>query len=307
MTPVILALAHTSNRLWRDEAVNLQTDVYPLNSKTRETISWALLAGLLFLRLPLSTGAAYFPRLTWLDPLYEICTYALTLYLIWLEQDRLVLFHIDALVIVMIVFLKPLETLFLMVYSDNHLLAFPGFPSLLIWVSAAVFFFVLRKQRPDLLKVRKTSWRWFGLGVLAGIGKALLLGYPMARQLGPNPPYYKPILFNALLPVLPYFLFQLGYAAVAEEPLFRGFLWGHLRKAGWNEWWIWPFQTLLFMLGHLYYLPQQPVPFWIVVPIGGLVQGLLAWKSRTIASSMAAHGLSNALTTTVARLIVPYI
>ncbi len=60
-------------------------------------MSWTLLAGLLLLRLPLSVGATYFVQITWLDPLYEICTYVLTLTLIWWERVRLTYFHIDAL------------------------------------------------------------------------------------------------------------------------------------------------------------------------------------------------------------------
>ena len=280
--------------------MELQTNIYTPRSKTHEVISWWMLAGLLFLRLPLSAGVEYFVQTAWLDPLFEICTYVLTLCLIWWERDRLALFHIDALTIVMIIFLKPLQTLLLIIYPYENMLAFPNFPSLIIWIGAVVLFFVICKERPALLRVQKTSWRWLGIGILAGIGMALLLGYPMALQIDPNLLPHKPHLVNVLLPILPFFLYQLGYAAVAEEPLFRGFLWGHLRKAGWNEWWIWLFQALLFMLGHIYYLPQLPISFWVIVPVGGLVFGLLTWKSRTIASSMAAHGLFNALSQLIA-------
>ena len=52
--------------------MNRPTNIHPLENKAHEVVSWTLLAGLLFLRLPLSTGAAYFPQLVWLDPLYEI-------------------------------------------------------------------------------------------------------------------------------------------------------------------------------------------------------------------------------------------
>ncbi|MGC9394823.1 MAG: CPBP family glutamic-type intramembrane protease [Anaerolineae bacterium] len=290
--------------------MELQTKPHTASTKTHERISWAMLAGLLILRLPLMTGVEYFASFLWLDPLFELCTYVLTLGLIWWERDRLALFHIDALSIVLIIFLKPIQTLYLgflwITVQYDNILAFPRFSSLVIWIGAAVLFFVIRKKRPELLKVQKTSWRWFGIGILVGVGKALLLGYPMSLQLDPSFQNYKLILFNELLPILPIFVYQLGYAAVAEEPLFRGFLWGHLRKTGWNEWGICLFQALLFALGHIYYLPQLPISFWITVPVGGLFFGLLAWKSRTIASSMAAHGLFNALAGTVARFIAAY-
>lgn len=268
-----------------------------------------MLAGLLILRLLLMTGVGPFASISWLDPLSELCTYVLTLCLIWWERDRLALFHIDALSIVIIIFLKPIQTLFLsflwITVQHDNILAFPRFPSLVIWIGAAALFFVIRKKRPDLLKVQRTSWRWFGIGILVGVGQALLLGYPMSFD--PSFQNYKPTLFNELLPILPFFVYGLGYAAVAEEPLFRGFLWGHLRKAGWHEGAICLFQAVLFALGHIYYLPQMPISFWVIVPVGGLVFGLLAWKSRTIASSMAAHGIFNALAGTVARFIAFYI
>ncbi|CAG0930278.1 hypothetical protein TFLX_01635 [Thermoflexales bacterium] len=106
-------------------------------------------------------------------------------------------------------------------------------------------------------------------------------------------------LWSILVLAVPSFIYQLGYAAVSEEPLFRGFLWGYLRKLKCPEKWIWLFQTGLFMLGHIYYVTNAPVSFWIIVPVGGLVTGWLAWRSRSIATSMAAHGALNALGRTV--------
>jgi membrane protease YdiL (CAAX protease family) len=97
--------------------------------------------------------------------------------------------------------------------------------------------------------------------------------------------------------------YQLGYAAVAEEPLFRGFLWGYLRKAGWKDVWIWLFQTGLFMLAHIYYINQLPISFWIIVPVSTLVLGALAWRSKTISASMGAHTMMNASGYTIGTII----
>jgi membrane protease YdiL (CAAX protease family) len=54
------------------------------------------------------------------------------------------------------------------------------------------------------------------------------------------------------------------------------------------------FQAVLFTFGHLYYIHTLPITFWIIVPVGSLVLGWLVWRSRTIASSMIAHGMMNA-------------
>ncbi|MDD5370609.1 MAG: CPBP family intramembrane metalloprotease [Anaerolineaceae bacterium] len=89
--------------------------------------------------------------------------------------------------------------------------------------------------------------------------------------------------------------YQLGYAAVSEEPIFRGFLWGYLRKSGYREVWIWLFIAGLFVLAHLNYLKTAPILFGFTVPLSALVLGWLAWRSRSNATSMVAHGVMNGL------------
>jgi len=59
------------------------------------------------------------------------------------------------------------------------------------------------------------------------------------------------------------------------------------------------FQAGLFIFGHLYYFNTYPISFWVVVPTGALVLGLVAWRSRSIATSMATHAAMNALTMTI--------
>jgi membrane protease YdiL (CAAX protease family) len=86
---------------------------------------------------------------------------------------------------------------------------------------------------------------------------------------------------------------QMLFAGIIEEPFFRGFLWGALRKAGWRDHWILLAQAGLFWLGHFYYAGKAPWSFWLAIPAGGLVLGLLAWRSRSIATSMLAHGCMN--------------
>ena len=49
------------------------------------------------------------------------------------------------------------------------------------------------------------------------------------------------------------------------------------------------------MLAHVYYVVRAPLSFWVIVPLSGLLFGLLAWRSRSIGSSMVAHGFTNAI------------
>lgn len=260
------------------------------------------LLGLLILRIPFVGGMGFLEiQWEWTRVVFDIGTYLLTTFLIWWEADHLADYHIDTFVVVIVILFKPLQTLILSLWgSDDHLLVFPGIPSLLLWLIALVFAVGMWKKRSRLPSLKSTRKGWVGLGILAGLFTALVLSYPVSFQI-PKEQLDPGISIRAaaltLLARMPLdFPYQIGYAAVTEEPLFRGFLWGFLRKLNWRETRIWLFQAGLFMLGHIYYLHHAPISLWIVVPIGALVLGWLAWRSRTIAASMAAHGMLNAST-----------
>jgi membrane protease YdiL (CAAX protease family) len=98
-----------------------------------------------------------------------------------------------------------------------------------------------------------------------------------------------------------FFLQQIGSAAISEEPLFRGFIWGYLKNRNWKWYWILFFQALLFIIGHLYHLYSGNLySFFIIVPIGGLLFGFIAYRSKSIGNSMICHGLLNALSVIIA-------
>lgn len=139
------------------------------------------------------------------------------------------------------------------------------------------------------------EWKWLGFGVIGALIVLMVSAYPQAIQIrGYVPNFVRPSLTNFLfaLIALP---FQIGYAGVFEEPVFRGMLWGQFKKSGWSVWVVWLSQTFLFTLAHIHYLPHQPYAFWVTAPLGGLVLGALAWGSGSLAGPLLAHGLINAL------------
>lgn len=284
-----------------------------LSIRTHQKIALLLLAGLLFLRIPLLGGVGYFVQTPpdWLDSLFQIGTYLLMAILIWWEKDRLADFHIDGLAIAIIILFKPIQTIILDFWGFRQLfLAFPNPGSLILWAIALGLALALLVSHSTIPKPQVISLGWFGIGTLAGIVIAIALGFPMSFQIPPSQINvaigYKTQLLQALTPVFPSFPYQLGYAAVSEEPLFRGFLWGYLRKAGWRDVWIFLFQAGLFWLSHIYYLNRAPISFWIIVPVGAVVFGLMAWRSHSICTSMAAHASVNALGYSIGYLIAVY-
>jgi membrane protease YdiL (CAAX protease family) len=92
---------------------------------------------------------------------------------------------------------------------------------------------------------------------------------------------------------IPYVWFFFFFsAAVSEEPLFRGILWGFLKNKGMKDLWICVIQAALFWAGHIYYIGTG-VNFWIVHPLAALVLGLIVWKSKSITHSMVLHSSMN--------------
>lgn len=88
--------------------------------------------------------------------------------------------------------------------------------------------------------------------------------------------------------------FQLSFAAVMEEPLFRAFLPALLESRGLR-----PAAAVLacaaiFWLGHAYYIGTG-ANFWVVIPLASLLLGLVARRTGSMAWSMGAHACLNAL------------
>jgi membrane protease YdiL (CAAX protease family) len=255
-------------------------------------VAWLLVAGLFLLRIPLYTSIPIFApdAAAWADPLFEIGTYLLTAFLIWWERKRLADFHIDKLVLIIFIVGKPLE---LLLYQMQVPFTYPSRSAVyLLYLPIAIGLGIaLLLARPILPKLRARLLGWTIIGILGGIALGVYVGSVIKAnniQSGAGNVTLELLVF---LPIQ-----QMLYAGIAEEPFFRGFLWGSLRKTGLKDVWIWLIPAGLFWLGHFYALTNgAPWSFWLIVPVGGLVLGLLAWRSRSIATSMLAHGLANGL------------
>ena len=276
----------------------------PDNSKPG-LIPLLVLGGLLLLRLPFFTGAELLQAgsTAWVMQVFDIGTYFLTAILIWLERRHLEEFHITPLALVMILVFKPLMPVIIYAMGGvDYPLSITSPVTFLYLVIAVGLSLALIIPDRKWKSVPRHDWIWLGWGVLGGLGIALLTCYPMALSLKAFGVLYGfsiQDLTDAFIRV-PH---QIGYAAITEEPLFRGFLWGYLKKYHWKEGAILVFQTGLFMLGHAYYLKKMPLMLWVSIPLVGFGLGLLVWRSRTIATSMAAHTMVNAFTSLFAKIL----
>jgi membrane protease YdiL (CAAX protease family) len=271
---------------------NLSDILFPHRSKINrhQVIFWFLITLLLILRLPILGLTTYLVPSTfnWVVPLYEIGTYTIIAFLIWWERDNLQLHHMDGLAIFLIIIFKPLSTLILHFWIPSNPLAFPKIISFAFFIpSVTLLILILRKK----IKIKNGTWhsiRWFIAGGFFGVLLMIIEGIIMIKYL------------NSPFPINPgaeawfYPIYQIGFAAVPEEPLFRGFLWGGMKKAGLKDFWILITQTVAFTLAHIYYLnTPKAVLYLIIIFINSLCMGILVWKSRLLSSTIAFHGFAN--------------
>jgi branched-subunit amino acid transport protein len=133
-------------------------------------------------------------------------------------------------------------------------------------------------------------WRWLLFGAILA-----LLANLLTMHLGIAPEQTRSDAIASFGFLLPAIAVQLTNAAVWEEPLFRGFLWGYLRRLSWANGLIWFFQAGLFTLGHVYYLPTETFLPWLIrMLLPALILGFIAWQAQSIFASMVTHGVFNA-------------
>jgi membrane protease YdiL (CAAX protease family) len=251
---------------------------------------------LFILRIPVLGFCTFFfdeNTCRFIEQIYGIGTYIFTALFIWIEREKLEDYHIDKIVL-LIFTLGPLW------YVNSQLLF--RIPMMIIGLLLLVSILVVRTKLP---KIKAKIFVWLLIGIIAGIALETVLAFYEVSG-------YKGIRANLpfsvwFIPFIMRFMTQITNAAIFEEPFFRGILWGYLRKKKWKEIHICLFQAGLFMLGHTYYINWIPFSFWIFVPLSGFVLGLLVWRSRSIATSMFAHGIVNSLGDIIGRFIVYFI
>jgi membrane protease YdiL (CAAX protease family) len=235
---------------------------------SHSTITVLAVIGLFILRIPFLVPfiALSDTPPNWVQMVYALGTYALTAFLIWWERDHLQEFWVDLSSAVIFLCQKMLFPLGIGLFAG-------------MWKSKALF------PRPAL-----SVLRWALIGALAAIPVQIFLVQPLspAAQRAVDSPASLGYFFMLVL-------VQMTTAAVFEEPFFRGFLWGMLRRARWNDAVIWLAQAALFTLGHVYYLRTESIGPWLIrMFIPSLLLGLVAWRAKSITASIVTHGVLNA-------------
>lgn len=265
----------------------------PTKDRISNYIFLLLLSGLIFLRFPFIILMSYHKipiPISVAHNIYYNGTYLITAALIILKRDSLSDYNIDLFSLFILIIAPVAEIL------SGYLLtkaAITGTiqPNSFKIVISILLLLALILARPKLRKKGiKETFLWLLIAVIAGLCSGVLMGIISSIQGGERNPNHPSIYY-----FFGSFIIQLNNAAVTTEPLFRGFLWGLLKKADWKDLRIYLFQAALFILAHIYYLGKYNYSFFIIVPIAALILGLLVWRSKSIGTSMITHALINAV------------
>lgn len=253
-----------------------------LNTRNgKSKVSMHLILILLFLRFPLLFLGQYgVIDENWALVIYLCATYLFTCIFICCNRSRLDRYHISA------------GALFLALLSPLMAL-FSGNDDFTVWLRLCAGIIcggvlVIKRNELKLCKITKKE---------AVIRTVLIIilsaAVPLIIHVVTGFPRHQGNESVTVSMVIELWFFQLSYAAVSEEPLFRGFIMGFLKDKGMNGLAVCITQALIFWMGHIYYV-ETGINFWIIHPLLAFLLGVVVWKMKSISYSMILHSSVNA-------------
>jgi membrane protease YdiL (CAAX protease family) len=165
---------------------------------------------------------------------------------------------------------------------------------LLFWCPAFILVVFLFRNIKKFKGINNSSLIWGFFSIVLPIFLGLFFAAIRIIIDGQNPVLNSDIL--SIISVIGLQLpFQMSHAAIIEEPVFRGFLWGTLNNIGWKENRIFILVFLMFILAHLSYI-GRPFTFFFALPIITFFLNYIILKSHSITNSMIFHTVINTMT-----------
>jgi hypothetical protein len=199
--------------------------------------------------------------------------------LICIEINNLEEFNIDKFTIITLILFSFVRLLF----GGSYFLILIGLACVLVIVT-----FIAKKP-----KVLKTNLRWTILGIAISVAAFFLIAQfeLLLRHVWLAPH----ILQNSFaITAIIHIIQELSFTLLPEEILFRGFIWGYLRREGWGEnKTIWA-QGILFWLIHFGRL-VTPFTFFVAIPILTLISSQLTKRSKQVFPAILSHTIINSV------------
>jgi membrane protease YdiL (CAAX protease family) len=156
------------------------------------------------------------------------------------------------------------------------------------YILSFAYFLTIPARDRHLYFLTLPNWKTIGIITIIGIILFVLATYNniVFHNCSLKDPSQTIIFFPLL------FLTKMIFNALPEEFLFRGFLWGELKRFNFSHLSILLIQTILFWGGHWYYYDLPPDRWLSTIPMG-LIFGIAAWKTRSLLSSSILHSFGN--------------
>jgi len=214
---------------------------------------------------------------------YLTLAYLIIAILTWVELENLENFHLENFTLIIFFLTSVFRTRYRVV-GEGYFLA----------IIAISGFFVILTVILNRSKIPQAKLKWAMVGVCLGCVAGFLFiyiePYQYQTQIGESLAS-NGIVVGALRETVNVF----SSTAPVEEIIFRGFLWGYLRRIGWGENKVAWVQGILFFLLHIYKITSTPLTFLIIVPILTIISTLLVLRSKQVLPAILSHALINIL------------
>ena len=258
--------------------------------RNQNFITTILLAIYLFIRIILIQLLDYLfnPLPPFVVISIQLAMYLLIIALLVLSKNDLTMNNIDNLSIYLILVGGILLAL-------NYSSSFFAILSSLVFITITFWvFFTFWKLKILSLRIHRSDIIFMIVGFLSGLFLSFLFTTPSITQLRMSTGQLTPRWSTIIIAFSINFLFHFSNAAILEEPIYRGFLWGYFRKKGWKNHYILLMTTLIFWLSHINFM-DNPFSFLLFTPLAGLTFGILTWWSGSITSAIVAHSTLNSM------------
>ncbi len=199
--------------------------------------------------------------------------------LIYVEIRHLEEFNIDKFTVITFI-----------LFSLPRLVFWNGFLLILTVITCIIPIIAFIFKKP---KIMKTNLRWALVGIAAGIiAVVLITQVELLMRKEWLPPH---ILQNSLaITAIIHILQELSVTSISEEILFRGFIWGYLKREGWGEdKAIWA-QGVVFWLVHFGKL-VTPFTFFLSLPVLIIISCYVTKRSKQVFPAILSHTIINSV------------
>ena len=168
-----------------------------------------------------------------------------------------------------------------LIFDERYLL-------IIIVVSCGVVVFAFIRSKPRIVK---TNLRWTLLGI-AGSVAVLVLIIQFELLIRRTWAAGSLIQNNLILTVIIKIAEQFSYTSLPEEIIFRGFVWGYMRRKGCAENKIVWAQGIMFWLTHFSRI-ATPFSFFVFIPIQTFIYSQLTLRTKQVFPAVISHTVFN--------------